>query len=163
MHLLVRNGVKETNLCGVEHQSLSGLTIQSIPYNRSVQSFGMSGMDAELVSATGERKEIHEQSAIGSAFADMIARDSGFAVLTIYHLPRSIIGIRQERQINHSIICIIRTLKRSVTIRTKHRFLPFEDISALEITLQGRIDIRRFSEDKQSGSVLIQTMHGLGV
>lgn len=100
MHLLLRNGVKETNLCGVEHQSLSGLTIQSISYNRSVQSIGMSGMDAQLVGATGERKEIHEQSAIGATLANHIARDSGFAVLTIYHLPRPVIGIRQKGQID---------------------------------------------------------------
>lgn len=56
-------------------------------------------MDAQLVGATGERKEIHEQRTIGSAFADMIARDSGFAVFKIYYLPRPVIGIRQERKV----------------------------------------------------------------
>lgn len=99
MHLLVRDGVKEADLCGVEHQSPSGLTIQSIAYDRCVQSFGMSGMDAELVCTTGERKEIHEQRTIGTSFTDMIARDSGFAVFKIYYLPRPVIGIWQERKV----------------------------------------------------------------
>ena len=57
-------------------------------------------MDAELVSTTGERKEIHEQRTIGTSFTDMIARDSGFAVFKIYYLPRPVIGIWQKGQID---------------------------------------------------------------
>ena len=95
MHLLLRDGVNETYLRGVEHEPFCGLTIQPISYNRRIQSFGMSGVNTQLVRPTGERKEIHEHRATRSAFAYHIARDSRFAVLPIYHLPRPVIRIGQ--------------------------------------------------------------------
>ena len=100
MHLFFCYGVHKAYLCGMEHQAFCGLTIQTIAHDRCIQSFGMSGMDTELVGSPGERKEIHEDRTIVSALADMIARDGGLAVLPIHHLSRSVVWIRQKRQIN---------------------------------------------------------------
>ena len=71
--------------------------VEAVAHDGCIQAIWMSGMDAQLVRTTGERIEIDEEGAIGTVFANMIARDSRFAMFETNHLSRSVVRIRQER------------------------------------------------------------------
>ena len=107
MHLFFCDRMHEPDLRGMEHQSFCGRAVQTVPDDRCVESIRMRGMDTQLVRSTGERIEIHEERAVGTLFANMIARDSGLAMRPIYHLPRSVIGIRQERKVYDTFRLVI--------------------------------------------------------
>ena len=91
----------------------------------------------------------------------MIARDSGLAMLTINHLPRSVIGIRQERKVYDTFRLVI--CDWWLVIWRQNRFVALEDIAALEIGLQFFIDLGRLRQHKESTRVLIQSMRRLGM
>lgn len=113
MHLFFCDRMHEPDLRGMEHQTTFAINhspfaiIQPIPDNRRVHSVRMRGMDTQLVRSTGERIEIDDERAVGTLFANMIARDSGLAMRPIYHLPRSVIGIRQERKVYRTFRLVI--------------------------------------------------------
>ena len=98
VHFLAIYGMYEPYFSRMKHQSFAGLTIQPVTYYRRIQTIRMRSMHTELVSATGQRIEIHEHRSVLTTFPHLISRDRRLAVFTVHHLPRTVIWIWQKRK-----------------------------------------------------------------
>ena len=111
MHLFLRDGMEECDLGGVKHQArgdrgmaigggreerVKGRGVETVAEDGSVQTIRVSGMDAELVRATGKREEIDEKDAVRTVLTNDITGYGRLAMHKIHHLPRTIVRIRQK-------------------------------------------------------------------
>ena len=96
MHFFVRNGVLEADFSGMQHESISGLSVQSVADDRRIETVWVRSMHTELVCAACKRIEIDEHCSVLTTFAHHKACDGRFAVLAVHHLSRTIVWIRKK-------------------------------------------------------------------
>ena len=101
MHHLACGGMWEGEFGGMEAEAFGGFaSVEAVTDDRCIESEGVRGMDAELVGASGEGEEIHEDRAVRPTLADEKTGEGRFAMLHMDHLSGTVVGVGEERQVN---------------------------------------------------------------
>ena len=78
--------------------------IEAVADDRGVQSEGVCSVDAQLVRAAGQGEEIHEPTAVRPLLPRPKTSDGRFAVFDADYLSGSVLRIRQQRQVDCSLV-----------------------------------------------------------
>src|SRR4051812_36502799 len=95
--------MREPDRLRVQHEPFSAASVESVTDNRRAEPQRMGRVNAQLVRAAGQWKQLHARAAVAT-FHDTPFRHRGFAVNGIVDLPRAIVEIDSERKIDRPLV-----------------------------------------------------------
>lgn len=124
-------------------------TVEAVADDGTVQAERMRGMDAELVGASGEGKELNAGEAGGpNQYAP--TGDADFSLHRVEDLIGAAVGVESERQLDHSLV--------AGYVAGQQRLIRLFDASDLELIRQMTVSLRSQCQHHQSRGVHVQSM-----
>ena len=91
VHLLASDGVAEPDFGGMEHQAAALGAVEFVADDGTAQTVGVCTVDAQLVGATRPGIERYYMRT-----HELVICHRSFAVLQVYHLARTVHGVRTQ-------------------------------------------------------------------
>ena len=92
MHLLACHWMCEPDLGGMEHQTAALGAVEFVTDDGTAQTVGVCTVDAQLMGATRPGIERYYMRT-----HELVICHRSFAMLQVYHLPRTVHGVRTQR------------------------------------------------------------------